>query len=265
MVKVEATMNKRLEKLQMKIENGEPVIGIFVMLADSSSSEIAAYAGCDFVWIDAEHGMLDRREIYHHVMAVQSAGACAFVRVPGVDHYQVKHILDVGPDGIIFPFINTSELARQAVEATTYPADGGKRGIGPLRAIKYGLDDEADYIKNSVNDIWRILQIESMEAVENIDRILDVNGYQSLFIGPADLKMSMLDVSADEKDEKVEQITETVGEKCKEKGVFLGSCTAPEKDSVKNLMEAGCQWMFVAQDIRILSNSIKSMLNTIKG
>ena len=75
--------------------------------------------------------MMDRREVYHHVMAAQSAGACAFVRVPGVEYQQIKHVLDMGPDGVIFPFVNSAEIARTAVAACTYPADGGKRGIGP--------------------------------------------------------------------------------------------------------------------------------------
>ena len=80
-------MNERLQKITEKMKRGKPVVGVFVLLADASVSEIIGYSGCDFVWIDSEHGMMDRREIYHHVLAAQSAGACAFVRVPGVDYY----------------------------------------------------------------------------------------------------------------------------------------------------------------------------------
>ena len=162
-------MNERLRKITGKMERGEPVIGVFVLLADSSVSEIVGYSGCDFVWIDSEHGMMDRREIYHHVLAAQAAGACAFVRVPGVEYYQIKNTLDMGPDGIIFPFVNTADIARQAVEACTYPADGGKRGIGPLRAIHYGVDNEPDYLKVAKDEVWKIFQIESMEAVDHLE------------------------------------------------------------------------------------------------
>lgn len=122
-------MNSRLLAIEEKIKDGKPVIDIIVQLADSSITEIAAYAGCDFVWIDTEHSLLDRQEVYHHVLAAQAAGICAFVRVPGVECYQVKHILDMGADGIIFPFVDTPELAKQVVDACTYPTDGGRRGF----------------------------------------------------------------------------------------------------------------------------------------
>ncbi len=256
-------MNARLERIQEKIDNGQPVIGIFVLLADASVSEAAGYAGCDFVWIDTEHGMLDRREVYHHVLAAQSAGACAFVRVPGVNHHQIKHILDMGPDGVIFPFVNTADDAREAVAGCMYPTDGGKRGIGPLRAIHYGVEDEKAYLRSAKDDVWRILQIETVEAVQNIDAILDVEGYQSLFIGPADLGMSMLDVPGTEKQARIDRITVEIGEKCRAKGKLLGSCAGPSRASVRELMAKGCHWMTIAQDMRIITGMLTQAVREI--
>ena len=199
-------MNERLVRLQQRIARREPVVGVFIDIADSVTSEIAGYAGCDFVWIDTEHGPLDRREVYHHVLAAQATGCCAFVRVPGVEYYQIKHLLDMGPDGVIFPFVNTAEIARKAVEATTYPIDGGKRGIGPLRAVRYGIDSEADYLPRAKDEVWKIFQIETMEAVENLEEIAAVEGYHSLFVGAADLGMSMLKVPASEKGAKIAEV-----------------------------------------------------------
>ncbi len=258
-------MNPRLERIQKKIAENQPVVGVFVLMADSSVSEIVGYSGCDFVWIDSEHGMLDRREIYQHIMAAQSAGCCAFVRVPGVNEHQIKHILDMGPDGVIFPFINTAALAREVVSTCTYPKDGGRRGIGPLRAIHYGIDSEPDYLKVAKDEVWRILQIESMEAVQNIDAIIAVDGYQSLFIGPADLNMSMLDVPPAERAEKINQITVDICEKASKKGIYVGSCAGPTKASVGALMGRGCHWMTIAQDVRILSGMLTEAIKDIHG
>ncbi|MBQ3705829.1 MAG: host specificity protein [Clostridia bacterium] len=258
-------MNPRLKKITEKMKNGEPVVGVFVLLADSSVSEIVGYSGCDFVWIDSEHGMMDRREIYHHVLAAQSAGACAFVRVPGVEYYQIKNTLDMGPDGIIFPFVNTVEIARQAVEACTYPADGGKRGIGPLRAIHYGVDNEPDYLKVAKDEVWKIFQIESMTAVENLEEIAKVHGYQSLFIGPADLGMSMVNVAPEDKAAMIADVQRRVAKLAAENGKFCGSCAGPTKESCRELMDRGVQWMTIAQDVRIISGMLMEAVKNIHG
>ncbi len=256
-------MNERLQRIRDKMEQGKPVVGIFVLLADSSVSEIAGYAGCDFVWIDSEHGMMDRREIYHHVLAAQSAGACAFVRVPGVEYYQIKNTLDMGPDGIIFPFVNSAETARQAVEACTYPADGGKRGIGPLRAIKYGIDSEPEYLKTAKDEVWKIFQIESMEAVENLDEIAGVPGYQSLFVGPADLGMSMTNTAPEDKPALIAEIQRCVSRAAAANGKYCGSCAGPDRASCLELMDRGVQWMTIAQDARIISSFLADAVRNI--
>ena len=258
-------MNPRLEKIKEKIRRGQSVIGVFVLLADSSVSEIVGYSGCDFVWIDSEHGMMDRREIYHHVLAAQAAGACAFVRVPGVEYYQVKNTLDMGSDGVIFPFVNTAEIARQAVEACTYPADGGKRGIGPLRAIRYGLDNEAEYLKEARDEVWKIFQIESMEAVNNIEEIAAVPGYQSLFVGPADLGMSMTDVRPEDKPRLIADVQRRVGRLARQHGKFCGSCAGPTKSSCEELLGRGVQWRTIAQDVRIISGMLAEAVRNING
>ncbi|MBQ9252062.1 MAG: host specificity protein [Clostridia bacterium] len=258
-------MNPRLQKITEKMKNGEPVVGVFVLLADSSVSEIVGYSGCDFVWIDSEHGMMDRREIYHHVLAAQAAGACAFVRVPGVEYYQIKNTLDMGPDGIIFPFVNTADIARQAVEACTYPADGGKRGIGPLRAIHYGVDNEPDYLKVAKDEVWKIFQIESMTAVENLEEIAKVPGYQSMFIGPADLGMSMVNVKPEDKPALIADVQRRVAKLAAENGKFCGSCAGPTKESCYELMDRGVQWMTIAQDVRIISGMLTEAVRNIHG
>ena len=258
-------MNPRLQKITEKMKNGEPVVGVFVLLADSSVSEIVGYSGCDFVWIDSEHGMMDRRETYHHVLAAQAAGACAFVRVPGVEYYQIKNTLDMGPDGIIFPFVNTADIARQAVEACTYPADGGKRGIGPLRAIHYGVDNEPDYLKVAKDEVWKIFQIESMTAVENLEEIAKVPGYQSLFIGPADLGMSMVNVKPEDKPALIADVQRRVAKLAAENGKFCGSCAGPTKESCHELMDRGVQWMTIAQDVRIISGMLTEAVRNIHG
>lgn len=258
-------MNPRLKKITEKIQRGEPITGIFVLMADPAVSEIVGYAGCDFVWIDTEHGMLDRREVYQHVMAAQSAGACAFVRVPGVDPQQIKNTLDVGPDGVIFPMINTPELARQAVAACTYPIDDGIRGIGPHRAIHYGIDDEGEYLKIAKDEVWKIFQIETMEAVNNLEEIAKIPGYQSLFVGPADLGMSCVGMTPEEKSAYIDNAQREMGRLAAKYGKYAGSCAGPTKESCAALQAKGVQWMTIGQDIRLVSLALKDAVKNIYG
>ena len=181
----------RIEAIKAKMDAGKLVKGFFLTMPDPMVGEMAGYAGYDYVWIDAEHGPLGRKEILEIIMAAQGAGCAAIVRVPGNDRTMMKAILDMGPDGVIFPFTNTKEIAEEAVRACSYPDEGGVRGQGPIRAIRYGLDDEGEYIKHAYEKVFKICQIETLEGYENLDEILSVKGIDSLFIGAADLSRSI--------------------------------------------------------------------------
>lgn len=257
--------NERLEKLKEKINAGKPVTGCFVLLSDPSVSEMVGMAGCDFVWIDSEHGMFDRTTIKNHIVYAQNAGACAFVRVPGVEPDHVKSILDCGPDGIIFPNVTTPELARKAVEACTYPTEGGIRGVGPGRVIKYGIESEAEYLEKGKDYIWKIFQIESLEGADNIEEIAQIDGFHSLFIGPADLSMSMRANKVPEKEigARVDKIQRLCGQVARENGKYAGSCAGPDKESCYQMMEKGIQWMTIGQDMRLISMALAEAVKSI--
>lgn len=252
---------RNLEKIKNKIKNRELAFGVFVTISDSCISEIIGYAGYDFVWIDAEHAALDRREIYHHIVAAQSAGAAAFIRAPGVNPEQVKAILDMGPDGIIFPFIENKAIAELAVKACSYPPRG-IRGQGPIRAIKYGLDDESSYISEAESHFWKILQIESIEGYNNLDEIMSVEGFDSIFIGPADLYRS-IDLPKEEKDRKMQEVLNDIFTRLSEKNIITGTATSSLPSDIKRCASMGAKWLTVGQDARALSTALRSNLRTI--
>lgn len=257
--------NKRLERLQEKMKEGKPVVGCFVLLSDPSISEMVGMAGCDFAWIDSEHGMLDRTTIKNHIVYAQNAGACAFVRMPGVDADQVKCILDCGPDGVIFPNITTKTMAEEAVAACTYPTEGGIRGVGPGRVIQYGVLSEAEYLEKGKDYIWKILQIESMEGAQNMNEIAQVPGFHSLFIGPADLGMSMRanKVPDSEIAKRVREIQISCGKLAKQYGKYAGSCAGPNKESCMEMVTCGIQWMTIGQDLRLISCALAQAVEDI--
>jgi len=226
-------------------------------------SEIAGYAGYDYVWIDAEHGPLDRQEIFHHIVAAQGSGCCAFVRVPVAEPSMMKAILDMGTDGVIFPFVNNKEIAQRAVASCAYPhgAIHGVRGQGPIRAIKYGLEDESSYLKSAYERVWKIMQIETVEGYENLDEIMDVEGIDSIFIGAADLSRS---IAGKGNTQSLNQVYDDICRRVRAKNIVLGAAIGPNAEDAARAMEKGVQWVVFGEDVRILATGLKANLDALK-
>lgn len=253
----------RIENLKKKIADGHLVKGVFITMADCVSSEMAGYCGYDYVWIDAEHGALDRQEIFHHIMAAQGSGCCAIVRVRVAEPSIMKAILDMGPDGIIFPFCNNAEVARRAVSSCSYPDNAyhGVRGQGPVRAIRYGIDDEGTYLKHAYEKVLKIMQIETLEGYEHLDEIMEVPGIDSLFIGAADLSRS---IAGSNKGYKLDVVYDDICKRVRAKGLTLGAAIGPCVEDAKRVVSKGVQWVVFGQDSRILATGLKSNLDAVK-
>ena len=166
------------------------MIGIFSKTTDSSFVEAAGLAGLDFIIIDQEHGPISQEKLYHHVRAGQISGLKTIVRVKNVDPHAISSALDSGADGVQVPNITTPDEAEQVVEAARfYPS--GRRGVCRfVRAAEYGSKEKEKYFIHE-NTKKIILQVEGVEGIENIDRILDVEGFDVLFAGPYDLSQSL--------------------------------------------------------------------------
>lgn len=144
----------------------------------------------DFIWIDWEHTWLDRQHILDGMIACRAGGAPCIVRVPWNDPVLAKPILEMGPDGIIFPQIHSVEEAKLAIASCTYPPEG-IRGWGPGRAVGFGELPALRYIAESPERIYKILQVENLECIECLDEILELRGMDCLCVGPMDLSASV--------------------------------------------------------------------------
>lgn len=246
------------ERIRQKIKEGKLVKGFFLTMADPAVSEMAGYAGYDYVWIDGEHSPLGRQDILNHVRAAQGSGCAAFVRVPGVDRTMLKAILDMGPDAIIFPFTNTKEIAEEIVRACNYPDYGGVRGQGPIRAIRYGLDDEGEYIAHAAEKVLKIAQIESMEGYDNLDAIMSVEGIDSIFIGSADLGRS---IKARNDGTELDVVFEDICKRARAAGKYLGVAIGASREDGERVKNLGAQWAVFGQDARILAGGLKANLD----
>ena len=257
-------MNSRVDRIYEKMNEGKLVKGFFLTMEDPAVSEMAGWIGYDYVWIDAEHGALGRQGILRHIVAAQGSGCCAIVRVPSAEPSLLKAILDMGPDGVIFPFIHNAGIAKTAVQACSYPDTGGIRGQGPIRAIRYGLLDEGEYLASGYRNVMRIMQIESLEGYENLDAIMDVEGIDSIFIGAADLSRSIAGYRGD-KNYTLDGVYDDICRRVRARGLYLGAAMGPDKGGRrKGSWGKGVQWTVFGQDARALSGALKANFDAVK-
>lgn len=164
-------------------------LGSWLTLSSPAIAEIMADAGFDWLCVDLEHTSTDYKEAQLLIMAIQSKGLKAFVRVGGNDPLIIKRVLDAGADGIIVPSVNSALEAKNAIEAVRYPPMG-KRGVGLARAQDYGFGFES-YRDHKIKDIKLIVQIEHISAINELDAIIQTEGVDGTFIGPYDLSGSL--------------------------------------------------------------------------
>ena len=180
----------RTNSLKRRLRDGENVLGCWSMLGHPQVVEILSLAGFDFIVLDQEHGLGDPSSLPAQLHAMSATPTVGVVRVPWNDHVYLKRVLDAGAEAVLIPSINTAEEARAAVAACLYPMRG-RRGTAAssVRASSYGM--APDYVATCAENLMIACQIESAQAVENIDEILAVDGIDMLLIGPTDLSATV--------------------------------------------------------------------------
>ena len=171
------------------IEQKKTLLGSWITIGNPSIAEVMADAGFDWLCIDMEHSVTDYYEAQQLIMAIQAKGLQAYVRVGENNTLIIKRILDAGADGIIVPSVNSAAEAQKAVSAVKYPPMG-TRGVGLARAQGYGFDFE-NYRDNKSKEIKLIVQIEHIQAIKELDSIIQIEGVDGTFIGPYDLSGSI--------------------------------------------------------------------------
>ena len=227
--------------LKQKLKNNELTIGSWIMMGNPMSVEVMALAGFEWLVVDIEHTSIDLETAQTLITTIQANGIKALVRVSKNEEVVIKKILDMGADGIIVPMVCTKEEALQAVEYAKYPPVG-KRGVGLYRASGYGTTFE-EYKKWVDEELVIIAQIEHIDAVENIDEIVEVEGIDGTIIGPYDLSGSMGYPGEFERDD-VKEAVDRVLQRCLAKGFPSGFHvvdTDPTKLQAK--IEQGCTFL----------------------
>lgn len=178
-------------KISLKeiLRNKQPTIGSWLSLGSIEVAEILARSGFDWLVIDLEHSATDRNQAQQLIRVVELNDVPPLVRVAKNHPSDIKQAMDAGAHGVIVPQVNSAEDAERAVKATKY-APRGTRGTGLWRAHNYGkaFKEYCDWLEQ---ESVVIVQIEHIQAVENIDAILAVEGVDGYMVGPYDLSASL--------------------------------------------------------------------------
>ena len=187
--------NPKKEILKMKsfkerVLSGEFLCGTHISLNDTCIAKIVGLLGFDYIWIDMEHSYLTYENLLNEMMILQAMDVPVVVRVPQHDLTATKKILEMGPDGIVFPMVRSKEEMEELLSMSLYPPYG-KRGFGPGNAISYGISDVKEFVKNHHKTMCRFVQIEHVDLVNQLDQVV-TNPYVDGFIfGANDLSGSI--------------------------------------------------------------------------
>jgi 4-hydroxy-2-oxoheptanedioate aldolase len=182
-------MTKNLMKA--KISGGQAVAGVVMAESSIETLEVLALCGFDFIFIDCEHGPMSVESVSRMAMAAERRGITALLRTPENAESTILRYMDTGIGGIIIPGLDSREAAEKAVQAVKYNPEG-RRGLAGVRAADYGLSQSlAEYVKSANQESMVIGVVESLQGVENIREMLEVEGLDGVFMGTNDLANSL--------------------------------------------------------------------------
>jgi 4-hydroxy-2-oxoheptanedioate aldolase len=179
-----------VKNLKERVLAGETLFGCFLSLGSAIITEIMGNAGYDWALIDLEHGAGGEREALAQLQALEATPAAAIVRVESNARQRSHRVLDLGAGGIMFPRVNCADEAREAVAAMRYPPDGVRGVAFSNRACSFGSNFRS-YMEASAAMLLSVVQVETPQAVANVDTIAAVPGVDVLFVGPSDLSHSL--------------------------------------------------------------------------
>jgi 4-hydroxy-2-oxoheptanedioate aldolase len=177
-------------EFKKQLREGKPKMGLFLNAHSPTVAEQLAHSGYDWLLVDTQHGPMGNESLSGMLAGISNGGAKSLVRVGMYsDRPGIQQSLDMGADGILVPYINTAEEARQAVSCCRYPTAGTRSVYFPQRSMNAkGL---LGYAGGANDNVIVALQVETASCIKNIDEIAAVPGVDILFLGQNDLCMSM--------------------------------------------------------------------------
>lgn len=256
------TMTSNSDRFLQKLKRHEVAVGTVISSLDPAVTELLA-EDLDFVWIDMEHSPQTLVTLQGHLMASKGTGATTLVRVPWNDAVPIKQVLDCGAAGVIVPMVRNADEARLAVSACLYPPEG-VRGFGPRRPSHYGRLGGPSFCRQANRQMICVLQIEHVDALNNIDSILEIPGITALVVGPNDLAGSM-NLMGDTGNPVVQHSIEIVIEKGNRVGVPVGIGVGPHAEAAREWISKGMRWVALGSDTSLMLGALHSVLGSLRA
>lgn len=238
-----------------RLAAGDLQIGLWCSLCNNIAAEIVSHSGYDWLLLDTEHSPNELPDLLSQLQATQAGTAAAIVRPAWNDNVLIKRVLDIGAQTVLLPYVQNAAEAKRAVEATRYPPLGLRGVTGSGRASRYGR--VADYLKVANDEICVLVQVETRQALAEIDAIAAVDGVDGVFIGPSDLSASFGQIGNPAHPE-VQAAIQDAGKRIRAAGKFAGVLTGNE-DEARRYIEWGYTFVAVGTDVVLLARTADAL------
>ncbi len=244
-------------------ENGESrvLLGVTVISNSPRIAELAGSSGLDTVWIEVEHGTAGFVEVESLCMATEAGGAVPTVRIPDYQRTHVLRAVEAGARILVVPMVNTAEQARLIVEHGKFPPLGRRGYNTRSRGVGYGLKPPMEAFSEANSRTHFFPQIETLEAVRNLDDICRVEGIAGVFIGPGDLTSDAGKPGCFNDPEMIDLVVSCI-QRARALGKHAGILVVPGP-MLDAAREAGCDLVFGGGDLADLSKAWKTLRETM--
>ena len=251
----------RENRLRRLWREGGAAVNGWLAIPSSVSAEAMAHQGWDSLTIDMQHGLVDYTNAVPMLQGISTTETVPLVRVPWLEPGIIMKSLDAGAYGIICPMVNTREDAERFVGACRY-APQGYRSFGPTRALLYA---GADYQVHANETVLAFAMIETAQALENLEAIVSTPGLDGVYIGPADLALSLghapkFDHTEPELLEPIERIMTAAKARGLVPGIHCGSAAY-----ARRMIDLGFQLVTLLSDQRLLTAAAKAIVEETRG
>lgn len=247
--------------IKAKLLEGKPIVGQWLSIASPALTELIANIGMDWLLIDTEHSAASWETVEDMVRSMKGTEVVPLIRVGDNDPALIKQALDRGASGVVVPMVNTAEEAARAVEFAKYPP-AGSRGVAATRASGYGRNLEEYYSKWNEESIV-VIQIETSEALQNIDEIAAVHGVDVLFLGPVDLSAN-IGVFLDFEHPSFIEATSRVLEAAENHGKAAGYMAMNASAAIEKI-EEGFKFIALGTEARVINLAVGNLFSTVIG
>ncbi|WP_043003751.1 HpcH/HpaI aldolase family protein [Comamonas testosteroni] len=242
--------------LKQKLQSGRQVAGLFCCTYSPQISEALGEIGLDFLLFDNEHTPNNAVNLHAQLCALKGCGTEAVLRLPMVDEFTIKLALDLGVRSLMLPNVKTPEEVQRMVRFAYYPPQGQRGIAGSVRAARYGRD--LHYLQEANQQTSLIIQIESLQGVENLEAILQSSSHvDAVFLGPHDLAAD-IGLLGQPRHERVVALCVQAIRTATRLGKASGILCAPQDMAV--FQEAGARMFVLGSDMGVLLNSAAQLL-----